>query len=58
MRAYQTQLKHLLITNRISIKKAKRGSQEWGDADVNRSDNICSNRISTNYYGSNGGIRK
>ena len=23
---------------------------------VNRSNNICSNRISTNYYGSNGGI--
>lgn len=25
--------------------------------DVNRSDNICSNCISTNYYGSNGGVR-
>ena len=24
---------------------------------VNRSNNICSNRISTNYYGSNGGVR-
>lgn len=23
---------------------------------VNRSDNICSNCISTNYYGSNGGV--
>ena len=24
---------------------------------VNRSNNICSNRISTNYYGINGGVR-
>lgn len=32
------------------------GSQEWGDANVNRSDTICSNSISTNCYGSNGGV--
>ncbi len=40
------------------IKIMKYGSVEWGDTNVNRSDNICSNRISTNYYGGNGGVRK
>ena len=39
------------------IKTMSRGSQEWGVANVNRSNNICSNCISTNYYGSNGGVR-
>ena len=39
------------------IKTMSRGSQEWGVANVNRSNNICSNCISTNYYGINGGVR-
>lgn len=43
--------------NQISIKSQSLGSQEWGDADVNCGNNICSNCISTNYYGDNGGIR-
>ena len=38
------------------IKTMSRGSQEWGVANVNRSNTICSNCISTNYYGSNGGV--
>ena len=43
--------------NQISIKSRRLGSAEWGDTNANRSNNICSNRISTNYYGSNGGVR-
>ncbi len=43
---------------RKHIRITKYGSQEWGVTNVIRSDNICSNRISTNYYGSNGGIIK
>ena len=38
------------------IKTAKYGLVELADIDI-RSNNICSNRISTNYYGDNGGIR-
>ena len=38
------------------IKRMKHGSREWGDANVNRSNTICSNCISTNYYGDNGGV--
>lgn len=40
------------------IKTMSRGSQEWGVANVNRSNTICSNCISTNYYGDNGGVIK
>ena len=38
-------------------KIMNRGSVEWGVANVNRSNTICSNCISTNYYGINGGVR-
>lgn len=45
------------MKKRKHIKTMKYGSQEWGDTNVNRSNTICSNCISTNYYGSNGGVR-
>lgn len=43
--------------NQINIKSRKLGSREQGVTNVNRSDNICSNRISANYYGDNGGVK-
>ena len=43
--------------NQISIKRVKHGSVEWGVTNVNCSNNIRSNCISTNYYGINGGVR-
>lgn len=42
--------------NQISIKRQKHGSVELVDIDI-RIDTIRSNTDSTNYYGSNGGIR-
>ena len=41
----------------INIKKQKVGSAGWGVTNVICSNNICSDRISANYYGSNGGVR-
>ena len=38
-------------------KTMSRGSAEWDVTNVNRSNTICSNCISTNYYGINGGVR-
>ena len=39
-----------------SIKRMKFGLVELVDIDI-RSNTICSNCISTNYYGINGGVR-